>query len=79
MHYQQIMRGKQANQPGGQPMGMQPGGQGGQGSMSMVPPGMSAPVAPMGQNPMQTGNGMAPEQVRLPTQLGIQQAQNHVK
>jgi hypothetical protein len=78
MHYQQIMRGKQANQPGGQPMGMQPGGQGGQGSMPMVPPGMSAPVAPMGQNPMQMGNGMAPGQMRVPTQFEIQQARSHV-
>ena len=79
MHYQQIIRSKQANQPGGQPIGMQPGGQVGQGSMPIVPPGMPAPVATMVQNPgMHMGNGMAPGQGRVPTQLEIQQARNHV-
>ena len=75
MHYQQIVRGKQAGQPGGQPMGMQPGAQAGQGGMPIMPP-MSAPVAPMGQNAMQIANGMAPGQMRQPTQLEIQQARN---
>lgn len=79
LHYQQILRAKnqQTGQP--QPMGIAAGGQAGPGSAPMVPPGMSAPVAPMGQNPMQVPNGMniGPGQIRQPTPQDIQAARNH--
>jgi hypothetical protein len=75
MHYQQMVKTRAGMQPG-QQIGAQPIGQAGQGGMPMVPPGMSAPVAHMGQNPMQIGNGMAPAQMRQPTQQEIQHARN---
>ncbi|KAJ8065253.1 hypothetical protein OCU04_005952 [Sclerotinia nivalis] len=57
MHYMQLSRQRQAAQQQLNPMGTS-APIGGQNSMSMVPPRMSAPVAPMGQNPVQMPNGM---------------------
>ena len=78
MHYTQLMRQRSAQQPN-QPMNMQQGLQAGQVGVPPVPAGMSAPVAPMGQNPMQMPNGlnMGPGQIRQPTQQDIQNARNH--
>lgn len=79
LHYQQLMRAKtqQAGQP--QPMGISAGGQAGPGTATMVPPGMSAPVAPMGQNSMSIQNGMpmGAGQVRQPSPHDILTARNH--
>jgi hypothetical protein len=56
MHWTNIMRARASQ--AGQPGPMQPGGQGGQSTMPTIPAGMNAPVAPMGQPPMQFPNGM---------------------
>jgi hypothetical protein len=76
LHYQQILRARSQQQGPGM---MQPGPQVSQIGMQAVPPGMSAPVAPMGQNPMQMQNpmGMAGQGIRPPTQEEIQAARNH--
>ncbi|KUJ20910.1 uncharacterized protein LY89DRAFT_418839 [Mollisia scopiformis] len=76
-HYSNIVRSR--SQQNGQPGMMQPGLQGPQG-MPGAAPGMAAPVAPMGQNPVQMNNPMsigtgAP--IRQPTQQEIQAIRNH--
>jgi hypothetical protein len=77
LHYQSIVRSR--NQPLGQPGQMQPGGPGGQIGMSTVPPELAAPVAPMGQNPMQmpTGMNVPLPGVRGPTPQEIMNIRNH--
>jgi hypothetical protein len=76
MHWQQLMRARTAQ--AGQPGPMQPGGQGPQATMPAIPPGMNAPVAPMGHTPMQLPNGMpGPGQIRQPTQQEIENLRNH--
>lgn len=77
MHLQQILRNKaQAGQAGV----MQPGIPGGPGTMPSIPAGMSAPVAPMGQTPLQFPNGMnmpGQGQIRQPTPQEINAVRNH--
>ncbi|RQM07200.1 hypothetical protein DH86_00000896 [Scytalidium sp. 3C] len=77
IHYQQIIRARQ-NQQQGQAMGMNPA-QPGQAGMPGVAPGMSAPVAQMGANPMQgAGMNMGPNgPIRAPTMMEIQNVRNH--
>jgi hypothetical protein len=77
-HYRHIlsMRSRQQAQGGN----MQPGPQGPQAGNPAIGPGMGAPVAPMGPNPiqMQTGINMTmPGQVRPPTQQEIHNIRNH--
>ena len=75
VHYQGILQARQSSQPMGLPNRMP----GNQAAGPMGPAGISAPVAPMGQNPMQMANGMniGPGQLRQPTQQDIQNARNH--
>lgn len=79
IHYQGLIRAK--NQQAGQSMAAIPNGvQVSQvGAPLAAPAGISAPVAPMGQNPMQIPNGihMGSAQIRQPTQQEIQAARNH--
>lgn len=79
LYYQQMLRARnqQAGQP--QPMGVPTGGQGGPATAAMVPPGMSAPVAPMGQNLVQLQNSMnvGPGQIRQPSMQEIQATRAH--
>jgi hypothetical protein len=73
-HFAQIMRTR--SQQGPHANGMPTNnGQGIPGQPPMVPPGMAAPVAPMGQNPMQM-NGIG-QQIHQPTPTDIQQARSH--
>lgn len=79
IHYQSLVRARNqaaAGQP--QPMAIPPG-QGGPGTAPTIPPGLSAPVAPMGQGQMQLPNGMNmnPAQMRQPTPQEIQNARSH--
>lgn len=78
MHYRQLLQMKRQQQtPGGN---MPPGPQGPQPGNPTIPPGMAAPVAPMGPNPMQMQNGMnvpLPGQIRPPTQQEIHNIRNH--
>jgi hypothetical protein len=79
VHYQSMVRSRnQAQNQAGQ---MQPGVPGGQLGMPTVPPGLAAPVAPMGQqHPMQMPNGMnvpLPGQFRQPTPQEIINIRNH--
>ncbi|RDL40555.1 uncharacterized protein BP5553_00534 [Venustampulla echinocandica] len=79
-HYQSLLRARATQQAGQQPGAMQPGAPGGPGPMSAIPPGMSAPVAPMGPNaaPVPAGMNMpGPGQIRQPTQAEIQNARQH--
>jgi len=75
MHYQSLLAARNRNQQPGQPIGFPPGAPGPQTGLPMVPPGMSAPVAPMGQNPMHVPNGMT--MGPRPSQAEIQIARNH--
>ncbi|TVY35968.1 hypothetical protein LSUB1_G007338 [Lachnellula subtilissima] len=78
MHWQQLMRARAAH--AGQPGAMQTGVPGPQGGMPAIPAGMNAPVAPMGQPPVQLPNGVnmpGPSQMRQPTQQEIENVRNH--
>jgi hypothetical protein len=77
LHYQSMLRNR--NQAQGQPGQMQPGAPGGQIGMPTVPPGLAAPVAPMGQNPMQmpTGMNVPLPGLRGPTPQDIMTIRNH--
>ena len=79
LHYRQILAQKARQQQQMAAAGMQPGLQIGQPGNPAVQPGMAAPVAPMGTNPMQMPNAMGRGafQPRQPTQLEIQQIRNH--
>ncbi|TVY39160.1 hypothetical protein LOCC1_G005571 [Lachnellula occidentalis] len=73
MHWQQLMRARAAG-------AMQPGAPGPQGPMPAIPAGMSAPVAPMGQPPVQLPNGVSmpgSSQMRQATQQEIENVRNH--
>ncbi|PVH68514.1 hypothetical protein DL98DRAFT_630560 [Cadophora sp. DSE1049] len=76
MHYTQAMRSRQQQ---GQAGVMPPGAQGPQGGVPTAP-AMAAPVALMGQNPMQVPNGMNMAglgQLRQPTTQEIHTMRNH--
>lgn len=77
LHYQNIL--KTRSQQAGQPGMMQQGPQVGQMGIPAVPPSMSAPVAPMGQNPihMKNGMGMGGAGIRPPTQEEIQRIRSN--
>ena len=77
LHYQTMARSR--NQAQGQPGQVQPGGPGGQIGMPTAPPGLAAPVAPMGQHPMQVPNPMNVPLpgVRGPTPQEIINIRNH--
>ncbi|TVY57675.1 hypothetical protein LCER1_G004184 [Lachnellula cervina] len=78
MHWQQLMRARAAH--AGQTGAMQPGAPGPQGAMPAIPAGMNAPVAPMGQPPVQLPNGVnmpGTTQMRQPTQQDIENVRNH--
>jgi hypothetical protein len=78
LHFQSMVRSR--NQAQGQPAQMQSGVPGGQIGMPTVPPGLAAPVAPMGQHPMQMPNAMnvpLPGQFRQPTSQEIINIRNH--
>ncbi|KAH8815602.1 hypothetical protein F5884DRAFT_183886 [Xylogone sp. PMI_703] len=74
IHYQQIIRAKQNQQA----MAMN-GGQPGQTGIPGMPPGMPAPVAQMGANPMQGAqmNMGVNGAIRQPTMMEIQNVRNH--
>lgn len=76
MHYQMILRAR-GQVP--QSMGLPNGVQGNQVAAPIGPGSISAPVAPMGQNPMPMMNGMniGPGQPRQPTPQEILAARNH--
>jgi hypothetical protein len=76
--YHQMVRARNQQAGQSQTVGIPTGGQGGPGTAAMVPPRMSAPVAPMGQNPMQLQNGVnMGQQILPPSKQDIQKARNH--
>jgi hypothetical protein len=81
LHYLEVIRRSKlaAGQQVPHGMGMNPGAPGGQNQMPVVTPGMAAPVAPMGQAPMQMPNGMnmPPQGLRQPTPQEILAIRNH--
>lgn len=78
LHYRQILTMKRQQQAAGS---MQPGAQNAQTNNNpTIPPGMAAPVAPMGPNPGQMQNAMnmgIAGQVRQPTPQEIHNIRNH--
>ncbi|KAG9233983.1 hypothetical protein BJ875DRAFT_484605 [Amylocarpus encephaloides] len=75
VHWQSLLRSRQQGQVGGMQPGMQPS----QAGMPSIPPGMSAPVAPMGPNSMHPGamNMGGAGQMAQPTQQEMQNARQH--
>jgi hypothetical protein len=77
-HYHQMVRSR--SQAQSQPGAMQPGAPGGPVGMPTVPHAVTAPVAPMGQHPLQILSGMnvpTPGQIRQPTAQEIMNLRNH--
>ncbi|KAM3067916.1 hypothetical protein ACMFMG_011398 [Clarireedia jacksonii] len=79
MHYMDFMRRSKLLGPQAPQIGMNPGGPGAQNPMPVVTPGLAAPVAPMGQAPMQMPNGMnmVPQALRQPTPQDVLAIRNH--
>jgi len=74
-HWSNLMRARA--QQAGQAGAMQPPGPGGQATMPTIPAGMNAPVAPMGQPPMQFPNGMNVSGQRQIGMAEINSVRNH--
>jgi hypothetical protein len=79
MHYKHLLNLKTRQQQA-QNANMQNGAQNAQAGNPTIPPGMAAPVAPMGPTPMQGQNAMnmgTPGQLRQPTQQEINNIRHH--